>query len=243
MDKIEVKFEQKMLIESVIIYETYNPGSVVAIYAYDYLKIKWICIWTIFSEQINSNCEAINRPMPPKSSRKFEPKLTRSDVFSDLLRIELEHSKLEYYSELDAIEIVGLQFEAPKLKSIVSSIKKIADIFDNTIRMDMEIHLDLVPTTNSSATKKISQLFPNDKEVKRTSRSVSATDTTAAAAISKVTCSNIVNLPKEILCLILTYLDLKSIFQLRSTCKTFYDACTYDYFYNQIDLQPYWSTV
>jgi len=215
----------------VIIYETYNPGSIVALYAYDHIKNKWISIWTIFSEQINSNCEALNRPMPPKSSRKFEPKLTRNDVFSDLLRIELEHSKLEYYSELDAIEIVGLQFEAPKLKSIVSSLKKIADIFDNTVK-DNDIHLDLVSNTITSTTKPIPHLFPYNR-------------TSFNDNPFKMTCSNIVNLPKEILCLILTYLDLKSIFRLRSTCKTFYGVCTYDYFdyYHHIDLQPYWSTV
>lgn len=62
------------------VYETYHPGSVVALYAFDYIKQKWIRIWSVFDditigETIKSNEKARRRGQPPKVARKFEPKI------------------------------------------------------------------------------------------------------------------------------------------------------------------------
>lgn len=227
----EVQFEHKALIEKVTIYETYHPGSIVALYAFDYIKDKWINIWSIFSDNIyKTNLEAINRQMPPKSSRKFEPNLIRKDVFSDRLRVELEYTKLEYYSELDAIEISGVLFDINKLKTIAININKIANLFENQMeKITKPIANDVNNRSVQENSRQHNTLLRDEKRLVNT-------------PIIK-TCSNIVDLPKEILCLILSYLDLKAIFRLRSTCRTFYDACTFDYFYHKIDLQPYWHLV
>lgn len=83
----EVEYEYKIVIESVIIYETYNPGSVVALYAFDYNCSKWRRIWSIFDKNnykiYKSNKEAIDRRLPEKLSRTFRPDLTRSDIYSE----------------------------------------------------------------------------------------------------------------------------------------------------------------
>jgi hypothetical protein len=55
--------------------------------------------------------------------------------------------------------------------------------------------------------------------------------------------AEITSLPNEILHIILAYLDLKTIFVLRSTCKTFYELCSDKALFKKLDLQPYWSTV
>jgi hypothetical protein len=55
--------------------------------------------------------------------------------------------------------------------------------------------------------------------------------------------AEITSLPNEILNLILAYLDLKTMFILRSTCKTFYQLCSDKILFKKLDLQPYWSTV
>lgn len=73
-----------MVVESVIIYETYHPGSVVALYAFDYYKNKWINIWSIFdNSNFKSNKKARNRLMPSKISRKFRPLLTKTDIYTE----------------------------------------------------------------------------------------------------------------------------------------------------------------
>ena len=83
-DFVEVVFEHRLLIESVIIYETYNPGSVVALYLFCYERQKWIRIWSIFdNNDFKSNAAARNRELPPKSARKFEPELTRTNIYSE----------------------------------------------------------------------------------------------------------------------------------------------------------------
>lgn len=67
-----------------MIYETYNPGAVCTIYAYDYRQSKWVLLWSIFKEdKFTSNSQAIHRTLPLKSSRKFEPNLLRTDIFTE----------------------------------------------------------------------------------------------------------------------------------------------------------------
>ena len=83
-DFIEVLFETKLVLETVIVYETYHPGSVCALYAFDYFKNKWFLIWSIFDEcNFTSNQQALNRILPPKAARKFEPVLKRKDIFTE----------------------------------------------------------------------------------------------------------------------------------------------------------------
>ena len=74
----------KVFIESIVIYETYHPGAIVEIYAYDYIEEKWINIWSIFDSGFyKTNQSAINRPLPPKASRRFEPELKRNNIYTE----------------------------------------------------------------------------------------------------------------------------------------------------------------
>ena len=83
-DFIEVVFETKLVVESVIVYETYHPGSVCALYAFDYFGNRWINIWSLFNDfNFTSNQQALNRNLPAKVSRKFEPFLKRKDIFTE----------------------------------------------------------------------------------------------------------------------------------------------------------------
>lgn len=71
------------MIESVIIYENYNPGAVVALYAFNYDKKKWIQIWSVFgNSKINSNLKGLQRQIPKKESRKFRPNLSIKNIYS-----------------------------------------------------------------------------------------------------------------------------------------------------------------
>lgn len=77
-------FESKLLLESVVIYETYHPGAIVALYAFDYFKSKWVNIWSIFDDNnFKTNHQAINRQLPPKMSTKFAPELNRNDIYTE----------------------------------------------------------------------------------------------------------------------------------------------------------------
>lgn len=83
-DFIELKFNKRVWINFIDIYETYHPGSIVAIYTYDYGSSKWTKIWSIFYEQdFKNNNDARRRLLPPKSSRKFCPNLIDTHIFSE----------------------------------------------------------------------------------------------------------------------------------------------------------------
>jgi hypothetical protein len=83
-DYIELKYSSPVFIDSIAIYETYHPGSIVSIYAFDQINKKWINVWSIFdSGQFKCNTHAKNRQLPPKASRRFCPQLTRKSVYSE----------------------------------------------------------------------------------------------------------------------------------------------------------------
>lgn len=91
---LEISVEHKTLLDSVVIYETYHPGALVAFYAYDYIREKWIKLWTIFDKtefnslelnliEFKTNRQFRFRQLPAKISRKFRPELTKKNVYSE----------------------------------------------------------------------------------------------------------------------------------------------------------------
>ncbi|CAB0010638.1 unnamed protein product [Nesidiocoris tenuis] len=114
-DYIDVSFEQKVYPVEVCLYETYNPGSVVRIWAGDGLG-KWKLLWEGEPENVLH------------TSRRFSPVINRIDFMTNLLRVEFNHSQLDYYTELDAIMLVGSQsnFAATPSCNIQSDLCKIA---------------------------------------------------------------------------------------------------------------------
>lgn len=75
-------------------YETYNPGSVIGIWAQNRCG-KWFRLWS-GTPQI----------VAPKS-RIFSPHLELCNFKTKMLRLEFNHSLLDYYTELDAVLLIG----------------------------------------------------------------------------------------------------------------------------------------
>ncbi|XP_046548934.1 F-box/LRR-repeat protein 4-like [Haliotis rubra] len=102
MDFIELSFEQKVYPIRLDVYETYHPGAVVKIMACDTTagtdvdtgKVTWVTLWSDTPTQIEM------RP------RVFSPPLNTVNFATDLIRLELCHEKLQYYTELDAVIIL-----------------------------------------------------------------------------------------------------------------------------------------
>jgi hypothetical protein len=77
-------YEKCIFLKSVKIYETYHPGSVVGLFAFNYRVDKWVKIWSIFEEGFfKTNYEALNRQLPSKRSRKFVINIEKDDVYSE----------------------------------------------------------------------------------------------------------------------------------------------------------------
>lgn len=95
-DFIVVHFEQFVCPTQIGIFETYNPGAVVKIWAYT-LAEKWICLW----ESDGSDTEI------PNDSRIFAPPIKQIQVPTSTIRIEFNHRNLDYFTEIDAVILQG----------------------------------------------------------------------------------------------------------------------------------------
>ena len=86
---------------------------------------------------------------------------------------------------------------------------------------------------------KKSNIISYNKELTRQSSVSSASESN-----KQLEYRNIVDLPDDVLHIILeNYLDLKSIFNLKSTCKRFYIVCSDNHLFRKLDLQPFWSLI
>ena len=89
----------------VSIYETYNPGSVVSILVKSE-QGHWQRLW--------------NGPpqIVPHKPRIFSPPLEQCKFKTKMLRIEFNHSLLDYYTQLDAVLLIGTsELIVPKNKT------------------------------------------------------------------------------------------------------------------------------
>lgn len=111
---MEFQFDTFSRVTQVNIYETYTCGRTVQISLYDYVGQKWEPIW---SGPVQTNL--------PAAARIFAPALTRTDLCSNRIRLDIDTTSAPSYYEIDAIEIVGDAVPTPpeaKEKIVVSNI-------------------------------------------------------------------------------------------------------------------------
>lgn len=70
-----VYFEEFVVPTEVAIFETFNPGAVVRIWAYGMTK-HWTCLWEAESDTDS------DIPRPPSDSRRFAPPLNKTTVIT-----------------------------------------------------------------------------------------------------------------------------------------------------------------
>ncbi len=128
---------------------------------------------------------------------------------------------------------------------IALNLKTTADLFDNLIEniskpnFNDAYNLKNIDLSNISNKSQFRKSISISKDLKLTCKFNISSD----KSVDMVSCANITDLPNELLCIVLYYLDFKTIFRLRSTCKKFYELCSLSYLYNKLDLQPYWNMV
>uniref|UniRef100_T1ITN6 F-box domain-containing protein n=1 Tax=Strigamia maritima TaxID=126957 RepID=T1ITN6_STRMM len=95
-DFIDLKFEQLVYPIRIDIYETYNPGSVVRILAFNAHNCEWHLLWQ-GSPSSNHIFE----------SRIFSPFIKTTPFLTNLIRLEFNHYHADYYTEIDAVMLIG----------------------------------------------------------------------------------------------------------------------------------------
>ncbi|KAM3965356.1 F box and leucine-rich-repeat gene 4 isoform 2-T2 [Aphomia sociella] len=100
-----VSFKEAVYPLDVSVFETYNPGALVRIWALGVATSTWYILWQ------GEPCYAGDRP------RIFSPCINTINEATRILRLEFNHKLLPYYTELDAILLKGIQcsnVEVPK---------------------------------------------------------------------------------------------------------------------------------
>lgn len=214
-DYIDVTFEQKVYPTKVSIYETYNPGSVVRISAGDGAGL-WKTLW-----------EGKPQVVGP-SPRIFSPEIAPIDFMTCLLRIEFDHRQLDYYTELDAILLIGTVCR--KKSSDVGFISsKIKGMTINTFNSEV----DIANTLNSLSTlaQQFSALFEDiNNEIESSSSLVPSS-------------GPFDQLPDETVLRIFCYLDLISLSRCARVNRHFNRLATDTLLYTELNLKPYWSCI
>ncbi|CAH4027203.1 unnamed protein product [Pieris brassicae] len=92
-DYVEVSFERAVYPLEVAVFETYNPGALVRIWALG--PVSWILLWEGEPEYAGD------------TPRIFSPPIREINYPTRILRLEFNHKLLPYYTELDAILLRG----------------------------------------------------------------------------------------------------------------------------------------
>nr|CAD7402773.1 unnamed protein product [Timema poppensis] len=111
-DFIDLEFEQAVYPFRVCVYETYNPGSVVRIWAED-SKEHWELLWEGEPQCVGH------------TSRIFSPDIKSTNFPTKVLRLEFSHAHLDYYTELDAVLLVGTKEAIYRADDQPSSVGKL----------------------------------------------------------------------------------------------------------------------
>ncbi|XP_061181819.1 uncharacterized protein LOC133190296 [Saccostrea echinata] len=121
---IEVKFEEKLYLNEINIYETYHAGGVKRVSAKD-LAGNWVMLYE------TNHCQNL------ESSRIFSPWFSPPKFPVDELRVEIDCTASHSWVELDAINIKGTTM--PELSSLASCFSKLVN---NKMFSDVEIIVD-----------------------------------------------------------------------------------------------------
>ncbi|XP_054852570.1 F-box/LRR-repeat protein 4 isoform X2 [Eublepharis macularius] len=125
-DYVELAFEEPVYPTAVHVLETYHPGSVVKILACSAnpysqnqpADVRWEVLWSEAPTKVNS-----------PQARQFTPCIKQINFPTNLIRLELNSSLLDYYTELDAVVLHGVR-ERPML-SLNTSMITLNDLDDD----------------------------------------------------------------------------------------------------------------
>ncbi|KAK6617865.1 hypothetical protein RUM43_014094 [Polyplax serrata] len=226
-DFVDISFEESVYPFRISVYETYNPGAVVRIWAKNDLgcKKKWELLW----EGEPTKVEHI--------PRIFSPVIRIINFKTSVLRIEFNHSKLDYYTGIDAVLLVGTK---QPIRAHISNSNKFLKTNDNEKIIEsspivlgkltqqiFELNLHNIPDNmdDSQETNTEVQVKPGSENLKY-----------ECHYNGRFQC-----LPDETILKILGYLDLVTLRRCAHLNKHFHSLCNDSFLYTHLSLQPYWN--
>ncbi|XP_067642352.1 F-box/LRR-repeat protein 4 [Eurosta solidaginis] len=228
-DFIVVYFEEYVLPEEIAVFETFNPGALVRIWAYTITKT-WICLWE--SDQIHKPPQHIFN-----KARRFSPELKKINLPTRIIRLEFNHSYLSYFAEIDAVLLGGRKVN-------VDSAQRLFDCYERQRKCSILRKLQRIqfrPNIRGNYHNHLREFFTNDLNkfinVVSQNSEIAMYDQVSESRISHI---GLKDMPFEIMLKIFSYLDLISLFLVGKVSKYFYDVSTHPLLYSELNLKPYW---
>ncbi|XP_065767714.1 F-box/LRR-repeat protein 4 [Muntiacus reevesi] len=145
-DYVELAFEQQVYPTAVHVLETYHPGAVIRILACSanpyspgpLAEVRWETLWSEKPTKVNAS-----------QARQFKPCIKQINFPTNLIRLEINSSLLDYYTELDAVVLHGTK-DKPML-SLKTSLIDMNDLEEDDYEEKDECEMDNLSKTFSSA--------------------------------------------------------------------------------------------
>ncbi|XP_026734668.1 F-box/LRR-repeat protein 4-like isoform X1 [Trichoplusia ni] len=212
-DFVEVSFEKAVYPLEVSIFETYNPGALVRIWARG--PTAWMLLWEGEPEYVGD------------TPRIFSPQIRQINVPTRILRLEFNHKLLPYYTELDAVLLRGKQ--PPNLVEYMKNNFSYSTLFYKKTQPVVEkgqllnriiasnLHENVVPPIVAPANQKQIDTGPPLGDFQ--------------------------SLPDETILCVMKYLDIQSLCRCAQVNRHFNRLASDAILYRSIDLRPYWHCV
>nr|CAB3245152.1 F-box/LRR-repeat protein 4 [Phallusia mammillata] len=272
-DYIDVVFDKAVYPWSIAIYETYNPGALVRILALCQefpnqktpgndnqdgvdpdicgkavpIPVYGFTSWEVLWENTNPQQNL------PREARMFAPILREINKRSRIIRLEFSHSHLDYYTELDAVELTGLptpmEFRQKAMSQRTLSYNASSSVDPPLEELQLLSIARSDSIAPSSSTEDLAYL---ESKVDYKSTSVDGPETQVSSGIDVSETQLETNLypdgyfsllPPEILSKIFNYLPFPDFCRAARVCHLFKE---HSYNPNQLvhlDLQPYWHMI
>ncbi len=95
IEQLTLGYPQAVVPTGIEIYESYNPGAVVTVEAYDIDGDAWVVLWEGTADTAG------------QESAVFSPPLTAPDFATTVIRIAVDETAVEGWNEIDAVKLIG----------------------------------------------------------------------------------------------------------------------------------------
>ncbi|KAG8227935.1 hypothetical protein J437_LFUL008747, partial [Ladona fulva] len=209
-DFVDLCFEEAVYPWKVSVFETYNPGSVVRIWALS-TEGSWHVLWEGEPQLIGH------------TPRIFSPIEKAFNFTTRVIKLELDQSKHDYYPEIDAVLLVGTLepvndsrepdgLGTPLLNQILS------------LNMNKIPQVDVTSTLSTFLQEEYPKLLKDAEESLKHSLAI-------------LPSGPFENLPHETMLKIFGYLDVKSLCRCAQVNRYFHDASEDPFLYTEINLK------
>lgn len=145
-DYVELTFEHQVYPTAVHVLETYHPGAVIRILACSAnpyspnppAEVRWEILWSEKPTKVNAS-----------QARQFKPCIKQINFPTNLIRLEVNSSLLDYYTELDAVVLHGTK-DKPLL-SLKTALVDMNDLEDDDYEEKDGCDMDTLNKKFSSA--------------------------------------------------------------------------------------------